>query len=445
MDDWLVGGRVQRVRVGRVGPRDVVLCQVRLPAYSGFFVLAGGIGGGVVEREAHSRLREAMAGDARTHLHDQAYWRARVEGARVIGLWPGEARFSHDGKEWRALVSTGSPFVTLEASDTPASLAGAAPIDPDALRQTGDRIVEKIVAGAASWRVEALRKGLARAMKRVERRRDAIHSDLVRAREAEDKARAAEPFVGEAARAPRGATKLIAVDWSDGDPREVVFLLDPARTAREQLDALFRRARRLRDGARIAEARLEEAEASLSALSSAALALASCHESDVPAIEARAHAAAPRDLALSTTPAPRASRGSAKQPPAPPYRTYLAASGARILVGRGAEKNDALTFHVARPHDLWLHAKSRAGAHVIVPLAKGASCPADVLVEAAHLALHFSEARQEAVVEVQYTTRRYVRKPRGSAPGLVVVDREKVMLLRRDEALLRRLLEREQA
>jgi predicted ribosome quality control (RQC) complex YloA/Tae2 family protein len=73
-------------------------------------------------------------------------------------------------------------------------------------------------------------------------------------------------------------------------------------------------------------------------------------------------------------------------------------------------------------------------------LPKGASLTAEVLVEAAHLAAHFSDASEEAIVEVTYTPRRFVRKPRGAAPGAVVVDREKVITLRRDEALLRRLL-----
>jgi predicted ribosome quality control (RQC) complex YloA/Tae2 family protein len=80
---------------------------------------------------------------------------------------------------------------------------------------------------------------------------------------------------------------------------------------------------------------------------------------------------------------------------------------------------------------------------VVVPLDKKGSCPGDVLVDAAHLAAHFSEARDEALVEVQYTPRRYLRKPRGSAAGLVVVDREKVLLLRREDDRLRALLERE--
>jgi predicted ribosome quality control (RQC) complex YloA/Tae2 family protein len=113
-------------------------------------------------------------------------------------------------------------------------------------------------------------------------------------------------------------------------------------------------------------------------------------------------------------------------------------------VGRGAAQNDALTFRVARPHDLWLHAKDRSGAHVIVTLERGASCAPDLLVEAAHLAAHFSDAREERIVDIQYTPRRYLRKPRGSPPGLVVVDREKVIVLRKDGELLHRLLESEQ-
>jgi predicted ribosome quality control (RQC) complex YloA/Tae2 family protein len=98
---------------------------------------------------------------------------------------------------------------------------------------------------------------------------------------------------------------------------------------------------------------------------------------------------------------------------------------------------------VARPRDLWLHAKNRKGSHVVVPLAKGAACPPEVLAEAAHLAAHFSDAREEDLVEIQHTPRRYVRKPRKSPPGLVVVDREKVMILRRRPEVLRGLLERE--
>jgi predicted ribosome quality control (RQC) complex YloA/Tae2 family protein len=81
---------------------------------------------------------------------------------------------------------------------------------------------------------------------------------------------------------------------------------------------------------------------------------------------------------------------------------------------------------------------------VIVPVERGQSCPAEDLVDAAHLAAHFSDARDERAVDVQYTPKRHLRKPKGSPVGFVLVDREKVLALRLDAALLRALLEREE-
>jgi predicted ribosome quality control (RQC) complex YloA/Tae2 family protein len=173
----------------------------------------------------------------------------------------------------------------------------------------------------------------------------------------------------------------------------------------------------------------------------------------LPAIEAAAREAkraAPRDVVLGgASSAPReggksdAARGAAGARRIP-FRTFAARSGKKILVGKGAAENDTLTLKVARPHDLWLHAKDRTGAHVVVPLDKGQTCPAEDLVDAAHLAAHFSDARDEKAVDVQYTPRRYLRKPKGSAVGAVIIDREKVLPLRFDAVLLRQLLEREE-
>ncbi len=240
-------------------------------------------------------------------------------------------------------------------------------------------------------------------------------------------------------------------DWSDGEPREVELALDPARSAREQVEAMFKRARRLKLGAAIAGQRLRDAEEAAARLDAVR---ARIEAADTPAaVEAlvgEARRAAPRDFTFAAPgtaaggTARAAGGGSAAQPRALPYRTFRGAGEERILVGRGAAHNDALTFHVAHPHDLWLHAKGHAGAHVVVPLDRGHVCPSDLLVDAAHLAAHFSDARGEGVVEIQHTPRRYLRKPRGSAPGLVVVDREKVTVLRVDGERVARLLTAEE-
>jgi predicted ribosome quality control (RQC) complex YloA/Tae2 family protein len=65
---------------------------------------------------------------------------------------------------------------------------------------------------------------------------------------------------------------------------------------------------------------------------------------------------------------------------------------------------------------------------------------ADILVDAAHLAMHFSEARGQTGVEIIYTRRRYVAKPRGAAPGSVRILKEKTLLLELEPERLARLL-----
>ena len=293
-------------------------------------------------------------------------------------------------------------------------------------------------------RRSAAARAVKRATQRLAKRTQAIHGDLTKIADAQVVAEQARWLVAEAARAPRGATSLAVTDWSSGEPRTIEVPLDPAKPARVQVDAMFQRARRLKLGANVAEARLAEAEKALEVLRPAAAEIEGAETLEaLDEVIARARAAAPREVKLE----PPAKPG-AKAPPLQtrslPYRTFRARSGARILVGRGASQNDELTFHVARPRDLWLHAKGLPGAHVIVTLQRDHTCPGDVLADAAHLAAHFSDARDEAVVDVSYSPRRYLRKPRGSPPGLVVVDREKVIAVRVQPEVLAALLASEE-
>jgi predicted ribosome quality control (RQC) complex YloA/Tae2 family protein len=103
----------------------------------------------------------------------------------------------------------------------------------------------------------------------------------------------------------------------------------------------------------------------------------------------------------------------------PGARRYLSSDGYEILVGRAARDNDHLTFRIARPHDLWLHAADYPGSHVIVRNPTRAEIPHRTIIEAAQLAAHFSQARRDAKVDVHYTQRKFLSKPKGAAPGLV--------------------------
>ena len=94
--------------------------------------------------------------------------------------------------------------------------------------------------------------------------------------------------------------------------------------------------------------------------------------------------------------------------------------GREILVGKGARQNDELTFDVAGPEDFWFHVADYSGSHVVVRNpAKDRDLDESILEKAAELAAYFSQARNSSKVEVHYTKRKHVTKPRRAKPGLV--------------------------
>ena len=100
--------------------------------------------------------------------------------------------------------------------------------------------------------------------------------------------------------------------------------------------------------------------------------------------------------------------------------------GFEVLIGKGDADNDQLTFKVAAPLDLWLHVANTPGSHVIVRNPdRIADFPRGVIERAAELAAFFSKARDGGKVEVHYCRAADVSKPRGFAPGKVMLKQFK--------------------
>lgn len=121
----------------------------------------------------------------------------------------------------------------------------------------------------------------------------------------------------------------------------------------------------------------------------------------------------------------------------PGARRYRSSDGYEILVGRAARDNDHLTFRVARPHDLWLHAADYPGSHVVIRNPTRGEIPQRTIIEAAQLAAQFSQARRDAKVNVHYTPRKFLTKPKGSAPGLVRISTFRTLLVEPSEGVER--------
>jgi predicted ribosome quality control (RQC) complex YloA/Tae2 family protein len=104
--------------------------------------------------------------------------------------------------------------------------------------------------------------------------------------------------------------------------------------------------------------------------------------------------------------------------------------GFTVLVGNNAKQNDLLTLKYAKKEDLFFHAKDVSGSHVILKQISGKSIPSSTLEKTAALAAYYSKRKTDSLCPVGYTPKKYVRKPKGSPAGLVLVEREKVLLVK---------------
>lgn len=119
---------------------------------------------------------------------------------------------------------------------------------------------------------------------------------------------------------------------------------------------------------------------------------------------------------------------------------FVSSTGADIYVGKNNRQNDELTLRFASPNDIWMHAKNIPGSHVIV---KGASeQDTATMTEAALLAAYYSRARGSENVAVDYTPRKYVKKPAGAKPGMVIYTTNKTAYVTPSEEAVAGLKER---
>ena len=126
---------------------------------------------------------------------------------------------------------------------------------------------------------------------------------------------------------------------------------------------------------------------------------------------------------------PSGNRRQMKQlPPSQPMK-FTSPSGAIILVGKNNLQNDKLTFS-ADPNEIWLHAKDMPGSHVIIV---GAQPDEETLLYAARLAAAYSKGAHSSNVPVDYTRRRYVKKPSGAKPGFVIYTNQRTLYVTPEE------------
>jgi len=264
--------------------------------------------------------------------------------------------------------------------------------------------------------------GLRQRLERLERRKSRLEAEVEEA--VEDTARLrgeADLLMANLHRLRKGMVEVELDDWEGG---QILVALDPALDPSENARSLYDEARRRERAAEEVPGLIAEVDAETEALC-ALLERAEAGEATLQEIEGALPQRRP------------AERGEEVELP---YLRYRTTSGLEVRVGRSSKANDELTFHHSSPEDIWLHARGVGGAHVILRWGHRESNPsARDIAEAANLASLHSRARSSGVVPVDWTRRKYVRKPRKSAPGQVVFEREKTVFVEPDPGLERRL------
>ncbi|MEP7234466.1 MAG: NFACT RNA binding domain-containing protein [Ignavibacteriota bacterium] len=205
--------------------------------------------------------------------------------------------------------------------------------------------------------------------------------------------------------------------------KSIQVVLDPSISPYENSKRYYDKARRAKLMQTELQARLITLERELEKISQFSQTLSQTTE--VREVEALERVLAKEGFALSHT----ADDLGDDNDPIARFRKFTVAGGFRVLVGKNAKQNDELTLHVAKKEDLWFHARHVPGSHVVLQIGSGKQVPKESIIEAAEIAAYYSDARTQKHAPVAYTKKKFVRKPRGAAPGAVALEREEVIMV----------------
>jgi len=268
---------------------------------------------------------------------------------------------------------------------------------------------------AFSDRAGRLKAQLNSEIKRRQKLRQNLQQDLIEHGDPDRHKRVGDLLLANVSTAKRVGPKVEIRDYyTEGTPT-LELQIDESVSLQEEAARLFRQYTKAKRAKEEIAQRLTQLDAELQPLQARATILSQ--------IVADRNEAALSSFEETKTKLTSQRSESAAQNKIPGVRQYVSSDGYEIWVGRAARDNDNLTFRLAKPGDLWLHAGDYPGSHVIVRNPARKEIPQRTVIEAAQLAGYFSQARDDSKVVVHYVERKFLAKPKGATPGLVRMSR----------------------
>ncbi|MDO4845542.1 MAG: NFACT RNA binding domain-containing protein [Oscillospiraceae bacterium] len=278
-------------------------------------------------------------------------------------------------------------------------------------------------------RTQSMRKAVATRYERVCRKLAAQQRELAGAADREKLRRAGDLIMANLHVIQRGQTTFLAEDLYDPEGKTIELRLRPELSPQQNAARYYKDYAKAKTaetvlGEQIAlgEQEKEYLAGVLDELDRAA------SESDVAEI---------REELVGGGYLRRTEKKRMKTPPAKPL-VFRSSSGFLIRVGRNNRQNDSLTTKLSAKQDIWLHVQKLPGSHVVIECA-GETPDDGTFTEAAQLAAWFSQARESVNVAVDCTPVKYVKKPVGAKPGMVIYTQYRTLYVTPEEALIKKL------
>lgn len=259
-------------------------------------------------------------------------------------------------------------------------------------------------------------KLLSRRYKRIERSIATLTEALKACLAWEETHHLAELLQANLYRVEKGMKTLEVEDWLTNTSRTLPLV--PPLPPHKQVDALFRKARKLKRGIEHMQRQLALKEQERAELNKRMEILASISQEEELKV---LFTSSDKFNSLQKTAAP--TKKQKEEEARTPYRRYLSTKGLEIWVGKTAKDNDRLTFHYANGSDWWLHVSERPGSHVVIKTRKGEAPDPQTLQEACQLAIAHSKAKGEGGAEVVITQQKYLKKAKGGPAGKVYLSK----------------------
>ena len=285
-------------------------------------------------------------------------------------------------------------------------------------------------------RANAIRSQLQKTLRQKRKLKENLERDLANHGDPDEHKRVGDLLLANVATAKRSGNKVAIVDYYAEDAPEIEVEIDENVSLQDEAASRFRlygKAKRARE--EIAE-RMVQVDREIAQLDRRVEEILKIIEKQDETALASFVSEGPAAKQLGKSKSRQDTRAR-QEARIPGVRRYLSSDGYEVLVGRAARDNDNLTFKVAQPNDLWMHAGDYPGSHVVVRNPTRKEIPHRTIIEAAQLAGRFSQASEDTRVVIHYTPRKFLSKIKGAAPGLVRLSRFKSITVEPKEVINR--------